>query len=112
MCAAERADIGEAILGARQAGMQLDTDTTDQTFLPGAEMKGCRVFSFESRRAGMQRNNYITDKVHWPIADLALSRAHSLKVWWHQCCPEVSWTKGTLAVCSWMCRLSRSRLSE
>lgn len=32
---AERADIGEPILGARQAGMQLDTDTTDKTFLPG-----------------------------------------------------------------------------
>lgn len=32
---AERADVGEALLGARREGMQLDTDTADKVFLPG-----------------------------------------------------------------------------
>lgn len=35
MLFAERADVGEAMLGARREGMQLDTDTADKVFLPG-----------------------------------------------------------------------------
>ena len=41
---AERADVGEHILGAVREGMQLDTDTADRDFLPGVQEQGlCQV---------------------------------------------------------------------